>query len=132
MKKSSNLHDTLACVEAPDGLCNTILTRIEQVKRRTAQWQAALFGACTLASVAVLVPVLQYTSEQLYSSGFYEYLSFMASDRSLALTYWREFSLSLVESLPSIALLLLLPVVVALVYSLRKLVRNVRSAFTFA
>jgi hypothetical protein len=132
MNKHPTLHETLACVEAPEGLCASVLSRINGAKRRSAQWHAALFGLSTVASVAVLIPTLEYTSEQLYASGFYEYASFVVSDNSLATTYWREFSLSLLESLPSIALLLLLPIVAMLVWSLIRLVRNVRGAFTFA
>ncbi len=132
MKKAPTLHDTLACVDAPAGLYAAVMLRIATARRRAAQLHALLFGLCTVLFAALLIPVLHYTTEQLYASGFYEYLSFIASDRSLAFTYWREFSLSLIESLPSIALLLLLPIVAALLWSLSRLVRNVRSAFTFA
>jgi hypothetical protein len=132
MKPGTTLRDTLACVEAPAGLHASVMLRVANAKRRAAQVRTLVFGLCTTLSLVLLIPVLQYTSEQLYASGFYEYLSLIASDRALVLTYWQEFSLSVLESLPSLALLLLLPVVAALVWSATRLVRNVRSAFRFA
>lgn len=132
MKREEGLHHTLATIEPPQGLHAAILARIGLAKRRAAQLRAGLFGAVALVCGTVLVPALEYTGNQLYASGFYEYLSLISSDNSLLLTYWREFGLSLVESLPSLALLLVLPTVVALVWSLARLVKNVRTGFAYA
>ena len=132
MKNRDSLHRTLATIEPPQGLYAAVLARIDLAKRRAAQMRAGLFGFVALVSGALLVPALEYTSSQLYASGFYEYLSLLSSDHSLVLTYWREFGLSLIESLPSLALLLLLPTVVALVWSLARLVKNVRTGFAYA
>jgi hypothetical protein len=128
MKKEQGLHRTLQAVEPPQGLYAAVMTRIDAARRRTAQLRAGAFAALALISGAVLVPVAQYTAAQLYASGFYDYLSLALSDHSSVTTYWREFGLSLLESLPSLALLLLLPIVVALVWSLVRLVTNARMA----
>ena len=122
----------LAPIEPPQGLYAAVMARVELAKRRAAQMRAGLFGIIALASSAVLVPALAYMSNQLYASGFYDYLSLLSSEHSLVLTYWREFGLSLIESLPSLALLLVLPTVVALVWSLARLIKNVRSGFAYA
>ena len=122
----------LSITEPPAGLFEAIMARIDAAKRRGAQIRAALFGAATFLCALTLVPVLQYTAEQLYASGFYDYLSLVASDHSLVLTYWREFGLSLVESLPSLALLLLLPIAAGFVWSLYRLVKNARVAVKLA
>ena len=131
MKKEAGLQHTLQTVEPPKGLYAAILARVDLAKRRAAQMRAGLFGILALASGTLLVPALAYTSSQLYASGFYDYLSLISSDHSLVLTYWREFGLSLVESLPSLALLLLLPTVVALVWSLARLIKNAQTALRF-
>jgi cation transport ATPase len=122
----------LAAIEPPKGLCEAILTRIESAKRRGARVRSGLFALLAMASGVALVPVWQYTTEQFYASGFSEYLTLIASDRSAVLPYWKEIGLSLIESLPSIALLVLIPILAALLWSLVRLVKNVRSAFIFA
>ena len=119
-------------VAAPNGLFEKVLARVDAARRRSAQVHAAAFAALVVLCAGALVPVLEYTAEQFSSSGFYDYLTLALSDHSLIFTYWREFSLSLLESLPSLALLLLLPLAIALGWSLVRLVKNARSAFTYA
>jgi hypothetical protein len=132
MKKEERLYSTLTEVRAPEGLCERILVRIELAKRRGAQLRAGLFGLLVVLTAGALVPVLEYTSQQFYASGFYDYLMLALSDHTLVTTYWREFGLTLLESLPSLALLLLIPTIAALLWSLRRLVKNARSGFIYA
>jgi hypothetical protein len=127
--KNQNSLPGLMSVEPPQGLYAAIMARIELAARRGAPMGAGGFCALGLACGAVLVPVVQYTAQQFYASGFYDYLSLILSDHSLVLTYWREFGLSLLESLPSVALLLFLPIAVALAWSLVRLVKNARAGF---
>jgi hypothetical protein len=133
MKKATenqnSLYSVLEAVEPPQGLYAAIMARIEAAARRSAKIRAGLFGLVVVASGAALVPVMQYTASQFYASGFYDYLSLILSDHSLVLTYWREFGLSLIESLPSIAILLMLPISAALLWSLVRLVKNARAGF---
>jgi hypothetical protein len=131
-EKQQGLYRTFTTVEPPQGLYAAVMLRIHLAQRRAAQMRAGLFAVVALASGAALVPVLGYTINQLYTSGFYDYLSLIFSDNSLVLTYWREFGLSLIESLPSLALLLLLPVAAALVWSLMRLVKNAMNGFVYA
>ena len=132
MKTEQGLRRTLQTVEPPQGLYAAVIARIELAKRRAAQLRTGAFAIVALISSAVLVPVVQYTASQLYTSGFYDYLSLMLSDHSLVFAYWREFGLSLLESLPSLALLLLLPIAAALAWSLTRLVKNARTGFVYA
>jgi hypothetical protein len=131
-KNQSGLYRTLRAVEPPAGLYAGILVRIDLAKRRSAQMRAGIFGVVALVSGSLLVPIVQYTLQQFYASGFYDYFSLAMSDHSLVTTYWREFGLSLIESLPSLALLTLLPIAAALVWSLVRLVKNARNAFMYA
>lgn len=127
---SATLHARLPMLEPKVGLYHLIIMRIALAKQRGARVRTALFGALALLSGAALVPALQYTAEQFYASGFYDYLTLIFSDRGFVLAYWRQFGLSLFESLPSLALLLLLPIVLALGYSLYRVVQTGRVAFT--
>ena len=126
------LYCTLSTLEPPKGLYDIILARIDLARRRSAQLRSVVCAAIALLSGAALIPVVEYTLSQLYTSGFYEYLSLVQSDHRLVLTYWREFGLSLLESLPSVALLLLLPIVIALAWSLVRLIKNARNGFIYA
>jgi hypothetical protein len=130
--KQQGLHRTLATIEPPQGLYAAIMDRIDLAKRRGAQMRVGLFGILALASGALLVPAAQYLASQFYASGFYDYLSLAMSDHTLVMTYWREFGLSLVESLPSLAILLFVPIAAALVWSLVRLVKNARVGFIVA
>lgn len=127
MKKG--LHIYLQTVEPRSGLYGAVMQRIALARQRSARVRTALFSVLALASATLLVPAAQYAAEQFYASGFYDYLTLIISDRGFVLAYWQQFSLSLVESLPSLALLLLVPIVVALIYSLRRIVQTGRTAF---
>ncbi|HEY5383157.1 MAG TPA: hypothetical protein VIJ88_01215 [Candidatus Paceibacterota bacterium] len=129
MKKEASLYQCLHTLEPKAGLYQAVLERIAYAKRRSARVRAGFFSALAICSGAALVPAMQYAAGQFYASGFYDYLTLIFSDRSLVLTYWQQFSLSLVESLPSLALLLLLPIIFLLAYSMRRVVQTGRMAF---
>ena len=129
MEKGQKLSVYLQTIEPRKGLYFAIMERIAYAKRRQARVRSGCFAALAIVSGAALVPALQYTAEQFYASGFYDYLTLIFSDRGFVIAYWRQFSLSLVESLPSLALLLLLPIAFALGYSLYRLTQTSRIAF---
>ncbi len=129
MKKAQQLHTYLCTVEPTPGLYQAIVLRIAAAKKHAARVRTSLFGVLALVSGLALVPAVQYAGEQFYASGFYDYLTLIVSDRGFVIAYWQQFALSLVESLPSLSLLLLLPLVFALVYSLRRVVQTGRVAF---
>ena len=113
------------------GLYHRVMERIALARQRAARIRTGLFGILAVVSGIALVPASQYAAEQFYASGFYDYLSLIISDRGFVFTYWQQFSFSLLESLPSLALLLLLPIAFALVYSLRRVVQTSRVAFSY-
>lgn len=129
MEKETTLYNALSTSPCPDGLYEAVLERVAAARIHAARIRAGYFATIALASIALLVPIVEYTAEQLYASGFYDYASLMASDHTLVLAHWREFGLTLIESLPSIALLLLLPIAAALLWSLSRLIKNIRAGF---
>ena len=131
MEKGQKLSIYLQTIEPAEGLYGAVMERIAYAKRRQARIRSGVFGALAIVSGAALVPAFQYTAEQFYASGFYDYFTLVFSDRGFVLTYWRQFSLSLIESLPSLALLLVLPIVGLLVYSIRRAVQTGRVAFSY-
>jgi hypothetical protein len=130
MKKEVSLYTYLHMLEPRAGLYRAILERIAYAERRSARVRTSLFSGLAILSGAALVPAVRYAAGQFYASGFYDYLTLIFSDRNVVLIYWRQLGLSLVESLPSLALLLLLPIIFLLVYSVRRAVQTGRVAFT--
>ena len=127
MKKG--FFEVFAAIEAPRGLYETVMHRLAQAERRAARMRLGLSSVVALGSFLALIPVVEYTLEQFAASGFYTYLSLLFSDSSIVLTFWHEFALSLIESLPSLALALLIPLTVVLVWSVRRVSANARAAF---
>jgi hypothetical protein len=125
----NNFKKAFAEVKAPEFLYRAVLLRISALERRTARMHTALFSVLSIVFLVASVPALQYAGQQFYASGFYDYLALLFSDSSLVLTYWREFGLSLMESLPSLALLLLIPIVAMLLWSLKRTAQTARIAF---
>jgi hypothetical protein len=130
--KKAGLYTCLEMLEPKAGLYQSILARIAYVERRSARVRTVLFSILAVLSGAALVPALRYAAEQFYASGFYDYLTLILSDHTLVLAYWQQFSLSLLESLPSLALLLLVPITFLLVYSVRRAVQIGRVAISYS
>ena len=116
-------------IEAPAELCSLVLSRVAFARRRQARIRAATFGLLALAFGAALVPLLGYAATELYTSGFYEYASLLFSNGGFVFASWREVGLLLVESVPSIALLLVASATITLVFLVRRVVLSARVAF---
>ena len=59
---------------------------------------------------------------KLSQTGFYEYMSLLSSDGKYISTYWKEFTLSVTESLPMTNITVSLLLVFILFVSIRKIV----------
>jgi hypothetical protein len=114
----------------PLGLKSRIFARLALAKRRRARTRFALQSLVFFFSGVSLVPLAQYAGSEFYASGFYDFATLLFSDRVAVLSSWQEFTLSLLESLPSIALLLMAAALITLVWSLRRAVINGKTAFT--
>jgi hypothetical protein len=116
-------------VEPPRALRAALSARLAALEVRRARLRVATFGALAALVGLMLVPAAQYAAQQFYASGFASYLSLIVSDRAFVMTYWQEFGLSLAEALPSVALLVLLPLVAVLVWALRQTWDHARIAY---
>lgn len=116
-------------VEVPENLSEKIINRIGLVEKRFARTRLVFFGALALASVIAFIPALKYLINDFSNSGFYQYLSLIFSDSEVILASWREFSLSLAESLPFLSIAALFSVIFALLWSLKLTFKNIKIAF---
>ncbi|MDD5721115.1 MAG: hypothetical protein PHT16_01555 [Candidatus Pacebacteria bacterium] len=98
-------------------LRNNILFRIRQEERRRAKVYLFSYASIIPFSLIGVVLSIRYVSEGFYQSGFYEYLSLLFSGDSAVYTYWKELSLSLIDSMPIIGIIAFLMALGALIWS---------------
>ncbi len=111
---------------APRGLYEAVLANIAKLERRGAAARAAALLATTFVSATLLFETLSYAAREFYLSGFSEYLDLLMTDHDAVLASWREFALSLAESLPALPLALFFAALFVLVWSLSRAVPNIR------
>ncbi|MDE1919138.1 MAG: hypothetical protein KGH56_00365 [Patescibacteria group bacterium] len=114
-------------IDPPHGLLPSVLARIAVARRRAARLRFAASGTLALVSVLILVPAVQYAASEFYASGFSDYASLFFD--SLSGGFSRELLYSLLDSLPSLALLILASAAGALLWSLKRTNRDARIAF---
>lgn len=98
-------------------LRNNILLGIKQEERRRAKVYLFAYTSIVPLSLIGVVLSVRYVSEGFYQSGFYEYLSLLLSGDSTVYAYWKELSLSLVDSMPIIGIITFLVALGILVWS---------------
>ena len=113
--------------EVPAGLFEKILNRIHREQRIIVIRNTILICIAFFASLIAIVPSFAMLSSDASQSGFLNFSSLMFSDSSVILTYWRSFSLALLETLPVISLAVFLLIVVVFLQSLRSLVKNLKT-----
>lgn len=115
--------------ETPRDLLSGVLARIAHARRRAARLRLAALGTGLLTILLAFIPAFSYAMHEFAASGFVTYLSLFFTDTHVALSYWRELSFTLFESLPSLALLMLASLITAFGWSVKRTVHNARVAF---
>jgi len=123
------IFNALEPISPEKDISSGVLRRIQGYQQRIARIRLAVFGVGTAVFAVALVPVFINTVSAFESTGFYQYLSLVFLDGAAVLPYWKEFSLSLVESLPAFEISLLLAVVFAVLQSLKLAIKNMPVAF---
>jgi hypothetical protein len=111
----------------PKGLRGRILVSIKHEEIRRARIYVLVALSTTIFSLLGVVFAFKYMIQGFYQTSFYSYFSLLFSDPDIALSYWKELSLSLVEALPLLGITLSLVAVAILLTSLRVFVRKVKS-----
>jgi nitrate reductase NapE component len=120
-EKYKKLFGYVNLVEPPKGLGVKILNFIEAREKRLAKIKSWAFGSTSIASFGFSVWAIVYLIQSFKQTGFWQYLSLAFSENGMMLTYWKEFSLSLVESLPVVSVVLFLTAVGFFVWSITKI-----------
>ena len=129
MEQEQALYGHLGVVLVPHSLRGRVCAYVARAQQRQARVRLALLSVFAFCSGLTLVPVCQYAVREFYASGFYDYASLFYSDSSFALSAKKELLYSLLESLPSLAILLVITCVGALVWSLWRALATSRVVF---
>ena len=106
-------------IEADSSLAQNIWDSIIARNKRVARFKLWAFSSVSLASLIGFIPAWHLISNDLAQSGIYEYLSLAFSNGSSFFAYWKEFVLSIAESLPTISIALSLSLIFIFFLSLR-------------
>jgi hypothetical protein len=117
-------------VEPPERLYGNVLMRIGQEERRRAKMFLFLSAQIALSSAFGIVFSVQYMLQGFYQSSFHTYFSLLLSDPDIVSTYWKEFTLSLADTIPFIGITISLITIAMLLVSVRVFVNNMRKGFS--
>ncbi len=92
-------------------------------------WSYGILGVLSLFGLVISIKDLMLKFSQ---SGFYEYLSLAFSESGSVATYWREFALSLADSLPITSIVLSLLAVFILFISIRRTLKQFKNQLSLA
>ena len=104
-----------------------VMIRIEQSRLNRARLYLTLHISSVLVALFAFIPVVKSFANASSQSGFSTYLSLFSSDWSYALASWKDFSLSLVESMPIIETVLIVGLLLIIANALRRGFRYVPS-----
>lgn len=129
MDKIRSILSQLEVFTPATGLSAKILLSIEREKQRIARIRLSVFSLLSLGSSFALVFIMPYAQEGFSHSGFTDYFSLLFSDTGTVLTFWKEFALSIVESLPFLEITALALFAFIFLCSLSLAAKNMRIAF---
>ena len=97
---------------------------IVKQERRSTHLKLWSLSSLLFVSTVGLIPAFEILLSDLAHSGFYEYFSLIFSDSGLMFSYWKEFTLSLAESLPMMSIIFTLSLVFIFLLSVRYMLKQ--------
>lgn len=112
----------------PESRLSVDIWRAIQTKQaRSLKIQSLFYSFVGILSLGGFVFMFISLTKEFSSSGFFQYVSVAFSGGGLFATYWKEYLLSLAESLPVASLGVLLFFLVSILISFRKVVHQYKS-----
>lgn len=127
VKKTNNLSRKIMMLEPPAELFSRVMSRLSQenkialVKRRLI-----LFSVILALSAIASFPTVNILQKELAVSGFWQYVKLLFSDFGTTITYWKDFGLLILETLPAISLAGSLGIILAIIISFHFVIRYIR------
>jgi hypothetical protein len=98
----------LGDLKSPDLLGSKILLKIDRERVKRLNRQVLITRIVGSLSFVSFFPIFINLVSQMQNSGFWNYLSLLFTDTSIVMTYWKQFSMSLIEATPVFPLTLIL------------------------
>ena len=111
-----------------DDVCRAILAK----RRKMVRWNTFSYLSLGILSLSGSIFSIRDLITQSSQLGFYRYLSLILSDGGVVATYWKEYILTLIDSLPVVSLVLSLALLFALFISVKKISSGLRSGLKLA
>lgn len=115
--------------ELPEGLSARVMLGVKREERKIVVKNTILFSVLFVGSALAFVPVFKILKQDLIQSGFLDFLSLLVSDPGSMFNIWKEFILSLLESLPVVSVMMFITVMLVFFGSLRFVVRDLIVVF---
>jgi hypothetical protein len=113
---------------APEDLYTAVIFRLSVEQRRAIKRRFWIAATSLVASVVAAVSAVFVLATSLSQSGFWKFVSLIFSDGGTVMTYWQQFSLSLLESFSVPEMVVSLACIFAVMISMKFLLKN-KSAF---
>ena len=115
-------------IEPDLGLKEKIIYKIEKESKKKAIFAFVFGGITSLTSVLLMIYSLVLIIRDYYVSGLSEYLSLIFSDTNSVFGLWKEYTFSIVESLPFITITLTLVSFWIFMWSIRYIFSNFKKS----
>jgi ABC-type spermidine/putrescine transport system permease subunit I len=89
-----------------------------------------LFSATFVVSLIGLFPSYNMLLSDFNQSGFLQFFSLTFSDFSIVATYWKSFTMTLLQTLPALSLALFLAVLLTFLQSIKSLIKYEQRYFS--
>jgi len=113
-------------------LASKIVIRLQKKERFNALVKTAVFGILSIFAVVLCVLTWRSQSSVIMNSEVTKLLSLAFSDTAVVLSYWKEYSLSLFESIPFVSIAFLLACLWAIFASVHVVIKNSKVLFNHA
>jgi len=118
------LFNCVDLIEPPGKLGPKIINYINSEEKRLAAFRARVFRSTSVASFGFFLWATVYLVNSVQQTGFWQYFSLIFSENGTVLAYWRELSLSIIESLPILSLIIFLAAVGLFIWSSAKVITH--------
>ena len=125
-KTSTTRRFSLIEAEPSPALYQAVLRHIDRERARRAKIRFAGLSVLAFASLGSMIPAFQYAVQEFARTGAFQYLSLVFSDGSLMAMYWKEFIMTIVESIPILGIAFLLSAVALFLASVTLAIKNMR------
>ncbi|MDB5259501.1 MAG: hypothetical protein JWO73_709 [Candidatus Taylorbacteria bacterium] len=108
----------------PNNFEQIIILRIRKAEKSACIRRSICSGSISIISLSAAVFSFASVKDTLSQSGAFEYVSAALSDGTGALDYWKELTLSIVDSLPIFGIAILLGVFCVFLWSGARAIKN--------